>query len=98
VPAEMPLSPAYDELLPSSSLSYSHKQVRIYRKRRSQEPVLDAEQCIVFRDTLAACRRAGLDLTSTECDDQIRDQSVLRFARAVGDHDTPAIGLCELRT
>ena len=54
---------------------------------------LDAEQCVVFRDTFAARRCAGLDLTGTERDDQICDEGVFRLAGAVGDHDAPAVGL-----
>ena len=55
--------------------------------------VLDTEERIVFRDTLTACRRTRLDLASTKSDDQIRDDRVLRLTGAVGDHDTPVVGL-----
>lgn len=60
--------------------------------------VLNAEQCVVLRDTFATRRRAGLDLTSTKCDHQVRDQRVFCLAGTVGDHDTPAVRLGELRT
>lgn len=62
-------------------------------KKGEDEDALDTEQRIVFRDTLATCRRTRLDLASTKSDDQIRDDRVLSLTGAVGDHDAPVIGL-----
>ena len=59
---------------------------------------LDAKKSVVLGDTLATGRRTGLDLTDTESNNEVRNDRVLGFTRAVRDHDTPAIGLRELST
>lgn len=60
---------------------------------QGREPVLDAEQCVVLRNTLTARRRTRLDLTGTQSNDQISDQRVLCLAGAVRNHDSPPVRL-----
>ena len=59
--------------------------------------LLNAKDRVVLRDTLTAGRSTSLDLANTERDDKVRDQRVLRLARPVRHHDTPAVRLRALR-
>src|SRR5262245_36842634 len=47
------------------------------------ELIADAQQLVVFRDAIAARRRASLDLACVGCDREVRDEAVLALARAV---------------
>lgn len=60
--------------------------------------LLDAQQCIVFGDTLASCRCTSLDLAGAERNDDIGDNSVLSLATTVRNHDTPTVRLGKLCT
>ena len=60
--------------------------------------ILNTEERVVLRDTLATRGSTGLDLANTESDNKVGDDGVLSLTTAVRDHDTPAIRLCELRT
>ena len=53
--------------------------------------LLNAEELVVLAKTLRAARGAGLDLLAVEANDEVRNEAVLRLARAVGDHDPPAL-------
>ena len=94
-PAERPLSPAYTPL-PSSSLSRNVCQKD--STRIQVDNILNAEERVVLRDTLAARGRTSLDLADTEGDDEVSDESVLSLTTAVRDHDSPVVGLRKLGT
>lgn len=64
----------------------------------NKRDVLDAKKSIVLGDTLAASGSTSLDLTNTEGDDEVGNNSVLSLTATVGDHDTPTIRLSKLRT
>ena len=87
-PAERPLSPAYTPL-PSSSLSRNVCQKD--STRIQVDNILNAEERVVLRDTLAARGRTSLDLADTERDDEVCNDRVLGLTAAVRDHDTPAV-------
>ena len=48
---------------------------------------------IVFRDRIPAARSTGLDLSSTDTNRKVRNESILSLAGTVRDHDTPACGV-----
>lgn len=54
---------------------------------------LNTEELVVLGKTFRAAGSTGLDLASTETDDEISNGGVLSFTRAVGDHDTPTSSL-----
>lgn len=60
--------------------------------------VLNAKQSIIFGNPFATSGGASFDLTETESNDKISNDSVLCFTTAVRDHDTPIVGLGELST
>jgi hypothetical protein len=60
--------------------------------------LLDTQQRVVLCDSFAPGGRTGLDLSDAESDGQVSDDGVLCFTTSVGDHDAPAVGLCELST
>lgn len=55
--------------------------------------VLDAEESIIFGDTLTTSRSTGLDLAGTEGNDEVSNYSVLGLTRPVRDHHAPTVGL-----
>ena len=59
--------------------------------------VLDTQESVVLGNTLAARRSTSLDLAGAEGNDEVGDDGVLGLARAVRDHDAPAVRLRELR-
>lgn len=69
------------------------KLKKIYKKG-----VLDAEELVVFRNTLRTSGSTSLNLTNTKSDDNVGDDGVLGLATTVRDHDRPAVGLRELGT
>lgn len=60
--------------------------------------VLNAEQCVVFGDTFASCWGTSLDLTNTKGDSKVGNDGIFSLTTAMGDHNTPAVGLGELST
>ena len=68
---------------------------RVHGNRRD---ALDTEEGVVLGNTLRAGGRTSLDLAGLEGNDEVGDDGVLSLTRAVGHHDTPAVGLSELRT
>mmetsp|Transcript_51016 Transcript_51016/g.119606 ORF Transcript_51016/g.119606 Transcript_51016/m.119606 type:complete len:386 (+) Transcript_51016:757-1914(+) len=82
----------------------AHKRLALHAKRgradvaearaRVAAPVsqllLDAQELVVLCQPLRSARSSSLDLPCAEADHEIRDEGVLRLARSVGDHDTPA--------
>jgi hypothetical protein len=93
-PAARPLSPAKLAFDPSSSLRKEVSNPSSNRRRKLN--ALDAEKRVVLRYTLRTRRGTSLDLTGSERDDKVGDDSVLRLAGAVRNHHTPAVGLGEL--
>jgi hypothetical protein len=55
--------------------------------------VLDAEERVIFGDTLASCRSTSLDLTNAKGNNKVGNDSVFSLTATVRDHDTPTIGL-----
>ena len=55
------------------------------------EFLLDAEDLVVFGETLRATRGASFDLSGGETHYQVGDEGVLSLARPVGDHGTPSV-------
>ena len=60
--------------------------------------VLDTEEGVVLGNTLGTGGGTSLDLAGLEGDDEVGDDGVLGLTRAVGNHDTPVVGLSELST
>ncbi len=60
--------------------------------------VLNTEEGVILGNTLATSRGTSFDLANTKSDRKIGDDSVLSLSAAMGDHDTPAVGLCKLST
>lgn len=60
--------------------------------------VLDAEEGVVLGNTLATSGSTSLDLAGAEGNDEVGDEGVLSLTATVRNHDTPAVGLRELRT
>jgi hypothetical protein len=54
---------------------------------------LNTQQRVVLGHTFAPSWGTRLDLANPKGDDEICDDSVLGFTTAVGDHNSPAIGL-----
>jgi len=59
--------------------------------------LLDAENLVVFGQTVGTAGSAGLDLASAETANKIADKVILSFSTAVGDHNTPASSLGHVR-
>jgi len=59
----------------------------------STELLLDAEDLVELGKTLGTGRGTGLDLAGAETDGDISDGDILSLTGAVGDHDTPAVGV-----
>ena len=59
---------------------------------------LDAEESVVFGNTLTTSRGTSLDLPSTKSDYEIGDDGVLGLTGSVRDHNTPVAGRRELST
>src|SRR6266850_3853103 len=59
------------------------------------EVLLDAKQLVVLGHALAAARRAGLDLTEVQSDDEVGDERVLRLTRSVRDDARVSALRCE---
>lgn len=57
------------------------------------ELLLDAEDLVELSQTLGTGRSTGLDLARAETDSNVSDGDVLGLTGAVGDHDTPAVGV-----
>ena len=55
--------------------------------------LLDAENLVELGETLGSAGGTGLDLAGADADDDVGDGNVLSLAGAVGDHDTPAVGV-----
>ena len=64
--------------------------------RVGAELLLDAQELVVLGHTLGTRRCTRLDLADAKSNDEVGDEGVLGLARAVGDHDTPAVRLREL--
>jgi len=60
--------------------------------------VLDAKKRVVLGHTLTTGWCTSLDFTDAESDSKIGNDRILRLTAAVGNHDTPTIGLSELGT
>jgi len=60
--------------------------------------VLDAEESIIFGNTLTAGRSTSLDLTGAKGNDEVGDDGVLGLTRPVRNHDTPTVRLRQLST
>lgn len=57
------------------------------------ELLLDTEDLVELGKTLGTGRGTGLDLTGTETDSDVSNGDVLGLTGAVGDHDTPVVGV-----
>lgn len=57
---------------------------------------LDTKQSVVLGNTFATRGSTSLDLTNTESDDEVGNDSVLRLTTSVRDHDAPTVRLGEL--
>ena len=57
------------------------------------ELLLDAEDLVELGKTLGTGRSTGLDLAGTETDSNVSNGDILGLTGAVGDHDTPAVGV-----
>ena len=68
------------------------------RREAKCRDALNAEQSIVFGDTLTTSGGTSFDLSRAEGNDEVSDDRVLCLARSVRDHDTPAVTLRELST
>lgn len=55
--------------------------------------LLDTEDLVKLGKTLRTAGSTGLDLARAETDGNVSDGNVLSLTGAVGDHDTPAIGV-----
>lgn len=106
-PADNPLSPAntgFVPLFPTSSLRKrissqqpdpTHSQAK---NKINADTQLDAKEGIVLCDALASCGGTCFYLADSEGHDEIGDECVFRFTRAVRDHYAPSVSLRELRT
>eukprot|EP00754_Rhynchopus_humris_P045974 Rhum_TRINITY_DN5459_c0_g1::Rhum_TRINITY_DN5459_c0_g1_i1::g.17314::m.17314 len=59
--------------------------------------LLNAQELVVLGGTLATARRAGLDLTRAQTDNEVRNVRVLGLTRPVRHHDGPAVLPAHLR-
>lgn len=57
------------------------------------ELLLDAEDLVELSQTLGTGRSTGLDLARAETDSDVGNGDILGLTGAVGDHDTPAVGV-----
>ena len=48
---------------------------------------------IILGQSLRSAWGASLDLPGAEADDKVRDEAILSFSGAMGDHGTPTVGL-----
>ena len=55
--------------------------------------LLNAEDLVKLGKTLGTGRGTGLDLTGTETNSDVSNGDILGLTGAVGDHDTPAVGV-----
>lgn len=55
--------------------------------------LLDTEDLVELGKTLRTAGSTGLDLARAETDGNVGDGNVLGLTGAVGDHDTPAVGV-----
>jgi hypothetical protein len=55
--------------------------------------LLDTEDLVELGKTLRAAGSTGLDLARAETDRDVGDGDILGLTGAVGDHDTPAVGV-----
>jgi hypothetical protein len=55
--------------------------------------LLNAEDLVKLGKTLGTGRGTGLDLTGTETNSDVSNGDILGLTGAVGDHDTPAVGI-----
>jgi hypothetical protein len=95
-PAESPLSPAKVAPVPWSSSLATTNILDDYHAMKSH--LLDAQQRVVFGDSLTPGRGTSLNLANAEGDREVRDDGVLGLTASVRDHDTPTVGLGELST
>ena len=61
---------------------------------RCAELLFNAKQLVVFGNTLAAAWSTGLDLAGVQCDRQICDCGIFRFAGTVGSYSGVACVVC----
>lgn len=52
--------------------------------------LLNSEDLVVLSKTLRSAGSTSLDLTSSETDNEISNESIFGFSGSVGDHDTEA--------
>lgn len=57
------------------------------------ELLLDTEDLVELGKTLGTGRGTGLDLTGTETDSDVSNGDILGLTGAVGNHDTPVVGV-----
>ena len=52
---------------------------------------LNPQKLVIFRCSFTSARRSGFNLSASETNNQISDESVFSFAASVADHDAPAL-------
>lgn len=57
------------------------------------ELLLDTEDLVQLSQTLGTGRSTGLDLARAQTNDDVGNGDILGLSRAVGDHDTPVVGV-----
>jgi hypothetical protein len=82
----------------STGKLFSVKDINKENTSSKYSNVLDAEQCVIFGNTLASCGSTSLDLTNTKSNGKVSNDSVFSLTATMRDHDAPTIRLRELST
>jgi hypothetical protein len=59
--------------------------------------ILNIHQAIVLDHSLSSGRSASLEMTRSKTNCQVSDEVICRFARAMGDEDSPSVAECQIR-